>query len=309
MAKPKDVWGLPIPSASDVVSFLNNAVNVGRLASGDKQAMTPGDAGVRTMGRGISMTNDYLNPYANTTKQLLGMAAGNPDAEAKFAKSLARDVAITGAAVGVGSIVAPKAKALMEWIKPKDIGIHLSPINDIKTVLPNINSNRGARETFNFPLAKDQTYKLSSVDVNKVKMKPSVLVDSAEEYSGAFAGSGDSKGFINAYVTRSKIGKPDPEVVSSIGKKYIYGNQKVATNGPNSRITPKQDVVGSVKVWSPSDFEDPLGYFPENQKEKLVKIIQLEKKKELARSVAKGSAVGGAAIIPTGAIVKNKYKK
>jgi hypothetical protein len=100
--KPKDIWGVPLPSPRDVVDFLNNAVNQGRVASGDKAAILPGDQGVRNLGRGVSIANDYLNPYANTTKQLLGMAAGNPDAEAKFAKSLAKDIAITGAGAGVG---------------------------------------------------------------------------------------------------------------------------------------------------------------------------------------------------------------
>jgi hypothetical protein len=100
--KPADIWGVPIPSASDVVGYLNNAVNQGRVASGDKDAILPGDKGVRNLGVGISMTNDYLNPYANTTKQLLGMAAGNEGAQAKFAKSLAKDVAITAAGAGAG---------------------------------------------------------------------------------------------------------------------------------------------------------------------------------------------------------------
>ena len=103
-AKPKDIWGIPTPSAKDVVNFLNNAVNLGRTASGDKAAVLPGDKGVRTVGRGISMTNDYLNPYANTTKQLLGTVAGNPGAESRFAKSLAKDAAITAAAAGVGYV-------------------------------------------------------------------------------------------------------------------------------------------------------------------------------------------------------------
>jgi hypothetical protein len=143
--KPKDVWGLPIPSASDVVSFLNNAVNQGRLASGDKQAVTPGDAGVRTLGMGISKTNDYLNPYANTTKQLLGMAAGNEGAQAKFAKSLARDVAITGAAVGLGAAAGKAINAAAKTSTAQRIGnavrgetvvLHGSPISGMKTIEP-----------------------------------------------------------------------------------------------------------------------------------------------------------------------------
>ena len=143
--KPKDVWGIPLPSASDVVSFLNNAVNVGRTASGDKQAVTPGDAGVRTLGMGISKTNDFLNPYANTTKQLLGMAAGNEGAQAKFAKSLARDVAITGAAVGLGAAAGKAINAAGKTSIAQRIGnaargetvvVHGSPIPGIKTIEP-----------------------------------------------------------------------------------------------------------------------------------------------------------------------------
>jgi hypothetical protein len=103
--KPKDVWGIPLPSPKDVVDYFNNAVSQARTASGDSQAK-PGtsDFAVRNLGRGVSMINDSVNPYANTTKQLLGVVAGNPDAEAKFAKSLAKDIAITAAGVGVGKV-------------------------------------------------------------------------------------------------------------------------------------------------------------------------------------------------------------
>jgi hypothetical protein len=143
--KPKDIWGVPLPSPKDVVDFLNNAVNQGRVASGDKAAILPGDQGVRNLGRGVSIANDYLNPYANTTKQLLGMAAGNPDAEAKFAKSLARDVAITGAAVGLGKAVGKAANAAAgssigqrvgNAIRGETVVVHGSPIPGIKTIEP-----------------------------------------------------------------------------------------------------------------------------------------------------------------------------
>ena len=143
--KPKDIWGVPIPSPKDVVNHLNNAVNQGRVASGDKAAILPGDQGVRNLGRGISMTNDYLNPYANTTKQLLGMAAGNPGAEAKFAKSLARDVAITGAAVGLGKAAAKAANAAAgssigqrvgNAVRGETVVLHGSPISGMKTIEP-----------------------------------------------------------------------------------------------------------------------------------------------------------------------------
>ena len=143
--KPKDIWGVPIPSPKDVVNYLNNAVNAGRVASGDKAAILPGEQGLRTLGVGISRTNDYLNPYANTTKQLLGMAAGNPGAEAKFAKSLARDIAITGAAVGLGKAAGKAANAAAgssigqrvgNAIRGETVVVHGSPIPGIKTIEP-----------------------------------------------------------------------------------------------------------------------------------------------------------------------------
>jgi hypothetical protein len=105
----------------------------------------PGDKGVRTLGMGISRTNDYLNPYANTTKQLLGMAAGNEGAQAKFAKSLARDVAITGAAAGAGLVLGKGVKTVEEsglparignMIKNEQVFVHGSPVKGIKTLLP-----------------------------------------------------------------------------------------------------------------------------------------------------------------------------
>jgi len=143
--KPADVWGLPIPSPKDVVDFMNNAVNLGRTASGDKAALTPGDKGVRTMGQGVSLANDYLNPYANTTKQLLGMAAGNPGAEAKFAKSLAKDIAITAAGAGDGYAAKKTVKAVQEsglparignMVKNEQVFVHGSPVQGIKTLMP-----------------------------------------------------------------------------------------------------------------------------------------------------------------------------
>lgn len=144
--KPKDIWGVPFPSPKDVVNYLNNAVNQGRVASGDKAAILPGDQGVRNLGRGISMTNDYLNPYANTTKQLLGMAAGNPGAEAKFAKSLATDIAITAAAAGAGVAISKGAKAvqntgiparLNNYVKGQTVLVHGSPIKGLSEIKPN----------------------------------------------------------------------------------------------------------------------------------------------------------------------------
>ena len=144
--RPKDIWGIPFPSAQDVVGFMNKAVRDAQIASGDRQAR-PGTAeyALRDMGRGISATNDYLNPFANTTKQLLGMAAGNEGAREKFAKSLAGDVAITAAAGGVGVALGKGVKAVEKsgfpakignMIKNEQVFVHGSPVQGIKTLRP-----------------------------------------------------------------------------------------------------------------------------------------------------------------------------
>ena len=144
--RPKDIWGIPFPSAQDVVSFMNKTVRDAQIASGDRQAR-PGTAeyALRDMGRGISATNDYLNPFANTTKQLLGLAAGNEGAREKFAKSLAGDVAITAAAGGLGVAAAKGAKAVVRTpigqrvgnaIRKETVVIHGSPTSGIKILEP-----------------------------------------------------------------------------------------------------------------------------------------------------------------------------
>jgi hypothetical protein len=109
--KPKDIWGI---SGQDVIDFMNRTVRTGQVASGDREAL-PGTAdsylNVREVGKAISQVNDLANPYANTTKQLLGMASGNPGAEAKFAKSLATETAILAAGVGIGKAAGVGVKA------------------------------------------------------------------------------------------------------------------------------------------------------------------------------------------------------
>ena len=130
--KPKDIW--------DVVEFFNNVNRDARVASGDVEPMPgTGEFGLRTMGRGISMLNDSVNPYANTTKQLLGMVAGNPEAEAKFAKSLAKDVAITAAGFGVGKVAGKTIKAVTS--RPMYYGIHGTSTPGLSRINPQIGEN------------------------------------------------------------------------------------------------------------------------------------------------------------------------
>ena len=152
--KPKDIWGIPFPDANDVVEFMNRTVRTGQVASGDREAL-PGTAdsylNVRGVGQAISQVNDLANPYANTTKQLLGMASGNPGAEAKFAKSLAGETAWLAAGVGVGKAAGAGVKAAQKAglparvankLKGETILIHGSPDRNLPVIEPRFGSNR-----------------------------------------------------------------------------------------------------------------------------------------------------------------------
>jgi hypothetical protein len=238
--KPKDIWGIPAPSAKDVVSFLNNAVNLGRTASGDKAAVTPGDAGVRTMGRGISLTNDYLNPYANTTKQLLGMAAGNEGAQEKFAKSLARDVVVTGAAVGLGAVAGKAINAAGKTSIAQRIGnaargetvvIHGSPTPRINILEP-----RTAVQT------KDMGPQLLGMRPTK-----DVPLDQVVEYTMPYGKKGLTSGSGQLYVAKvptSKTNIPIPQASTemSVVEKFKFENYGIKPDKrPN--IKPYQESI------------------------------------------------------------------
>lgn len=214
---------------------------------------------------------------------------------------------LAGAGLGAGAAktttkLSPKIEALMQWIKPRDIGVHLSPFDDLKKIQYGFNSNQGARATERFPLVPNQTYKLSSTDVNNVKMPAEFVAESASDYS--FNIPPNDEGFINTYVTRSRLGDIDPEVARSVGRKMLYGNQDVATFGANSRIVPQQKVVNNLRI-AKGDIYDEFS-FSNKELKKLEQIIESEKKKELARSILRGSAVGGAVVAPAGVIAKRK---
>lgn len=228
-----------------------------------------------------------------------------PDA---LLRQLALNAALAGAGAGVGygasragTKLAPKVGALMEWIKPRDIGVHLSPFDDLKKIKYGMNINQGARATERFPLVPNQTYKLSSTDVNNVRMPSELVAESAGDY--AFNIPPNDNGVINAYVTRSRLGGIDPEVADSVGRKMLYGKQDVATFGANSRIVPEQKVVNNLKI--PKSYEEP-GFLSNKELRKLEQIIESERKKELARSILRGSAVGGAVVAPAGVVAKRK---
>jgi hypothetical protein len=111
--KPRDVWGIPIPNAKDVVSYISNAMNTLSIASGDKPALTPGANAVRRSGEAVSYLNSAINPFAETSKKLIGQAAEKPGANKALAKSVGVDavVALTAALGGKAASSAANAIA------------------------------------------------------------------------------------------------------------------------------------------------------------------------------------------------------
>jgi hypothetical protein len=273
--KPKDIWGVSIPSAQDVVNYLNNAVNQGRVASGDKAAVLPGDQGVRNLGRGISLTNDYLNPYANTTKQLLGMAAGNEGAQEKFAKSLAKDVAITGAAVGVGKGIVKGAQMASQSVKQgikagtyvnpsaairnikegNKIVIHSSPRTELPVLEPHFGSmampNERVLFSWNPRVGRRMDRGNTVIDRNIINYT------NPRAPKGGVRPEGEKPGSV--YVAKVPLDLTGP-VRPSGGKPVAYQNRMVVTKGQGEIIKeiPAPDLSDSSAARNYFNFRDEL---------------------------------------------------
>ena len=273
--KPADIWGVPLPSPKDVVNYLNNAINQGRVAAGDKAAILPGDQGVRNLGRGISMTNDYLNPYANTTKQLLGMAAGNPGAEAKFAKSLAKDIAITGAAVGVGKGIVKGTQMASQSVKQgiktgtyvnpaaaiqnlkegNKIVIHSSPKSELPVLEPHFGSfampNQKVLFSWNPRVPRKMTRGNTVIDRNIINYT------NPRGQSGGTRQPGDKPGSV--YVAKVPLDLTGP-VKPSSGKPVAYQERMVVTKGQGEIIKeiPAPDMSDGTAAKNYFNFRDEL---------------------------------------------------
>jgi hypothetical protein len=192
-----------------------------------------------------------------------------------------------GAAYGVPKIPS-KVNALMQWIKPRDIGVHISPFDDLKQILPNINVNKGAGEIPGFPLIKGQTYKLSSTNAYNQKLNPNELLNSVENYLPNV--KLNPMGNKNIYVTKSQQGFLDPE------HEYfrdMYENGAVDFPGSlNARVTPSQKVVGTKTINAIQEgnrLNDEL-------KNELARFIAKQQSLEKAKSVGRSALVGGSAV-------------
>lgn len=194
-----------------------------------------------------------------------------------------------GSGIGVGSAkVAPKIAALRQWIKPRDIGVHISPFDDLNTILPNINKNMGAGEIPGFPLIEGQTYKLSSTNAYNQKLSPNELLDSVENYLPNV--KLNPMGNKNIYVTKSQQGFLDPEHQYF---KDMYENGAIDFPGSlNARVTPSQKVVGSKTVNAIQE-----GNRLNNElKNELARFIAKQQSLEKVKSVGRSALVGGSAV-------------
>jgi|688.fasta_scaffold306834_2 hypothetical protein len=223
----------------------------------------------------------------------MGQAAlRGPDA---LSRQLLLNTALYGASAGIGAGIGagsakltPKIAALRQWIKPRDIGVHISPFDDLQQILPNININKGAGEIPGFPLIEGQTYKLSSTNAYNQKLNPNELLDSVENYLPNV--KINPMGNKNIYVTKSTKGLLDPEHQYYVD---MYNNGSIEFPGSvNARMTPSQTVIGS-KTINALQEGNKLG---DELKNELAKLIAKQQSLEKVKSVGRGAVVGGSAV-------------
>lgn len=209
----------------------------------------------------------------------------------------------------VGTKLAPKVSALVEWMRPRDVGIHLSPYNDLPEILPNVNVNAGAGAIPDFPLVPNNTYKFSGIDLKGNRISPDALVDSAERYIQNIPIRDLDEALRSMYITKSKLGQLDPET-------QVLGNmiEQGYKNSPswyvpkNGRITPNQEVLKSIK-FAPEDWAgavrsipadtpvlNQMNRLPETTKQQLADFIKKQQLLEKVKSVGRTAAVGGSAV-------------
>jgi len=237
-----------------------------------------------------------------------------------LSRQLLLNTALYGASAGIGAGIgagaakattklAPKVEALMQWIKPRDVGIHLSPYNDLPKILPNVNVNTGAGGIPDFPLLQNTTYKFSGVDLNNKRISPDALIDSAEKYIQNIPIRDYNEALRSMYITKSKIGQLDPE--TEVLGRMIEQGYKTSPSWyvpKNARITPNQEILKSIK-FAPEDWAgavrsvpsntpilNQMNRLPETTKQQLVDFISKQQSLEKVKSVGRGAVVGGSAV-------------
>ena len=250
-----------------------------------------------------TIVNDTRDAFKETGKVVDDYVLGGTyQANMRGQDALLKQLLINGAFIGAGAGVGrglgmgatklgPRIAALRQWIKPRDIGVHLSPFENLDTILPNININKGAGEIPGFPLIDGQTYKLSSRNAYNQKINPNELIDSAEEYLPNV--KINPMGNKNIYVTKSQIGKLDPEheYWLSLQRSGNIGNNNLP-NTLNARMAPSQTVIGS-KTLAVNQTGNKIN---DELRKELARFIAKQQSLEKVKSVGRSALVGGSTV-------------
>ena len=258
--KPK---GLDLPSPTDVVNWASGIVASGRMASGQTQAVTPGDKGLRTLGQGVSLANTYLNPYANTTRKALG-AAVNRDRQSLTAlsKSAALDAVVTGGGYVAGKAiqtgVTAAAPSIAKMLAKTNLSSELAPGQNLAfhfsnnpklTTIKDITKLRNQGGNFNSVFDSTQiapkgaTYGYGPLQNTAGLSELEGAVNEARNSLNRAAAAGQNREY-TLYVTKAN---PLVKGRTTRIKDPEYGTSKLAGDAGQS-IYGKQKVIASVPL-------------------------------------------------------------
>ena len=280
----KDVWGIPIPDAKDVVSYINNTMNTLMIASGDKPALTPGANAVRQSGEAVSYVNSAINPFAETSKKLLGQAAGKPGANRALAQSVGVDAAVALTAALGGQAVAKGARAFSDS-RQVYYGVHGSPTTGLSKIVPQTGRNtQSYNANISRMLGKDQA--VTSPKVFSYKPDPANILSSTDYAQRAGSGTG------SLYVVKTKAKNVRPNTVDT--SKAVSGSDAFMATGLSlEQMSSKgMKVVKEFPIsnYTQKTFDSMEGAWETTQKfsplyEQVQRAIQSDKKNKLVRAV------------------------
>jgi len=175
-------------------------------------------------------TGGFGQALLSDAQRMAMTGSSTPSALYKTAAvNLGAAAAGVGAAKVAGKVLPAAAKSkigqTLSRLSGKDVvGVHVSPVSGLPEIVPPSNAVRGSGmgPIPGKPVVPNVTYRVSTVGNRRRNISPSIVTNKA-------VGLGDTyysqKGF-SAYVTRSPIGKADPEQPLS-GISRITGKQKV----------------------------------------------------------------------------------
>lgn len=298
----KDVWGIPIPDAKDVVSYINSAMNTLSIASGDKPALTPGANAVRRSGEAVSYVNSAINPFAETSKKLIGQAAGKPGANKALAKSVGVDVAVALTAALGGKAVVRGAQALSDS-RQMYYGVHGSPVTGLSKIVPQTGQNT---QSYNSNISRmlGQNQAVTSPRVFSYKPETANILPATDYAQSAGSGTG------SLYVVKTKAKYVRPNIVDT--SKAVSGSDAfAATSLSNEHMSRKaMKVVKEFPIsnYTQKTYDSMEGAWETTQKfsplsDQVQQAIQSDKKNKLVRAIENTGIVPRVVNRATGKVV------